>query len=65
MLTLSIFLFCIIFFRRLAIRPKSVQKNKMIITVIIGIAISQKKRSEWFWTDGITLKFIPWTNVAG
>lgn len=64
-LTLSIFLFWILFLRRWAMRPRSVQKNKMIVTLIIGSAISQNRRSEWFWTDGMTLKFIPCTSIVG
>ena len=59
MLTLSIFLCCILFLRRLNIRPNSAQKNTVTMTTIIGIAISQNRISDRPWTDHIKSKFIP------
>ena len=64
-LTLSIFLCCILFLRRWAIRPKSLQKNMVMVTAIIGRAISQNRISDRPWTDHMKSKFIPWVNVGG
>jgi hypothetical protein len=36
-----------------------------IMTIIIGIAISQKKISDRPWTDHIKSKFIPWMIIVG
>ena len=59
MLTLSIFLCCILFLMRWAIRPKSLQKNMVIVMAIIGSAISQNRISDRPWTDHMKSKFIP------
>ena len=57
--TLSIFLCCILFLRRWAARPKSLQKNMVMVTAIIGRAISQNRISDRPWTDHMKSKFIP------
>ena len=65
MLTLSIFLRCILFLMRSNMRPNADQKNMMMMKIIIGIAISQNRRSVCLLTDHMNSKFIPCASIAG